>query len=52
MHILDSLYSRQLGLYETREEIAHREELLESLQSIVRKSIKQILEAKVFDYMN
>lgn len=28
--------------------MAHREEVLESLQVIVRKSIKQILEAKVY----
>lgn len=42
------LTCRQLGLYETKEEVAHREELLESLQVIVRKSIKQILEAKVY----
>lgn len=39
---------RQLGLYETKEEVAHREEVLESLQVIVRQSIKQILEAKVY----
>ncbi|KAK8812994.1 hypothetical protein WA538_001865, partial [Blastocystis sp. DL] len=36
-------YLRSLGLYETKDEVTHRQELLESLQNLVRESVKQIL---------
>ena len=36
-----------LGLYETKDEVTHRQELLESLQNLVRESVKQILKNQV-----
>lgn len=42
-----SLKSRSLGIYETQDEVTHREELLESMQNLVRESVKQILKNQV-----
>ena len=46
VHRNDELRS-SLGLYETKDEVTHRQELLESLQNLVRESVKQILKNQV-----